>query len=107
MEALQFPLYISTKAALASFIRCMGDLEGMHGIRVTGVLPGIVSTLLSHKSFVLARKVEHNTSMLLRTLTSRGAIFITVQSRILNMAAKLTECELGQNTFVARKSRQA
>jgi NAD(P)-dependent dehydrogenase (short-subunit alcohol dehydrogenase family) len=49
MEALQFPLYISTKAALASFVRCMGDLEGMHGIRVTGVLPGIVSTLLNHK----------------------------------------------------------
>jgi NAD(P)-dependent dehydrogenase (short-subunit alcohol dehydrogenase family) len=43
MEALAFPLYLSTKAALASFVRCMADLEHLHGIRVTGVCPGIVS----------------------------------------------------------------
>ncbi|KAK3650530.1 hypothetical protein LTR56_006235 [Elasticomyces elasticus] len=46
MQALAFPFYLSTKAALASFVRCMGDLENLHGIRVTGVLPGIVKTPL-------------------------------------------------------------
>ncbi|RGP68815.1 hypothetical protein FSPOR_5020 [Fusarium sporotrichioides] len=40
------PLYAVSKAAVSQFVRCMGPLEQMCGIRVVGVAPGLVDTPL-------------------------------------------------------------
>ena len=38
---LASPLYIASKWAVSGFVRCMADLEPVHGIRVSAVAPGI------------------------------------------------------------------
>ncbi|KAJ9612283.1 hypothetical protein H2200_003880 [Cladophialophora chaetospira] len=44
--SLAFPLYYATKHAVQALVRSMADLEHLHGIRVTGLMPGVVRTPL-------------------------------------------------------------
>lgn len=44
--SLTFPLYHVSKHGVQALVRCMADLEPLHGIRVTAVLPGVVKTPL-------------------------------------------------------------
>ena len=39
-----FPMYVASKHAVQAFVRCMAELEGRHGVRVTAVDPGLVKT---------------------------------------------------------------
>ena len=44
ITTLMFPLYCASKHGVQAFVRCLGDLEESHGIRVTAVDPGVVKT---------------------------------------------------------------
>jgi 3-hydroxybutyrate dehydrogenase len=44
--SLMVPLYYASKHAIKAFIMSLGDMESLFGIRVAGVLPGIVKTPL-------------------------------------------------------------
>ncbi|KAJ5664776.1 uncharacterized protein N7477_007224 [Penicillium maclennaniae] len=44
------PLYSVSKAALSQFVRCMAPLDGLAGIRVVAVAPGVVDTPLFRDS---------------------------------------------------------
>ena len=44
ISALMFPMYCVSKHGIQAFVRCLGDLEETHGIRVTAVDPGVVKT---------------------------------------------------------------
>jgi len=44
--SLTFPLYHVSKHGVEALVRSLADLEGLHGIRVTGVEPGVVKTPL-------------------------------------------------------------
>lgn len=44
--SLPFPLYHASKHAIDGFVRSLADLEHTHGIRVSGVEPGVVKTPL-------------------------------------------------------------
>lgn len=39
-----FPMYVASKHAVQAFVRCLAELEGMNGVRVTAVDPGLVKT---------------------------------------------------------------
>ena len=43
---LRNPLYVVSKHGVQALVRSMADLEGLHGIRVTGLMPGVVKTPL-------------------------------------------------------------
>lgn len=43
---ISYPLYIASKHAISGFVRCMGDLDGKLGIKVSAVAPGLVRTPL-------------------------------------------------------------
>lgn len=44
--ALPFPLYHAAKHAVRAFVKSLADLQGLNGIRVAAVLPGVVKTPL-------------------------------------------------------------
>ena len=44
--SLPFPLYHVSKHGVQAFVRSLADLEGLHGIRVTCLMPGVVKTPL-------------------------------------------------------------
>ena len=44
IATIMFPMYCVSKHGIQAFVRCLGDLEASHGIRVTAVDPGIVKT---------------------------------------------------------------
>lgn len=44
IATLMFPLYCVSKHGIQAFVRCLADLDGSHGIRVTAVDPGVVRT---------------------------------------------------------------
>lgn len=44
--SLPFPLYHASKHGVQALVRCMADMEPLHGIRVTAVMPGVVKTPL-------------------------------------------------------------
>ncbi len=46
VASLMVPLYYASKHAIKAFIRSMGEMQELFGIRVAGVLPGIVKTPL-------------------------------------------------------------
>ncbi|KIW71169.1 hypothetical protein PV04_03364 [Phialophora macrospora] len=43
---LSYPLYYASKHGVQALVRSMADLEGLHGIRVSCVMPGVVKTPL-------------------------------------------------------------
>ncbi|KAK8155876.1 short-chain dehydrogenase [Phyllosticta citrichinensis] len=44
--SLTNPIYIATKHAISGFVRCLGPLEPVTGIRVNAVAPGVIKTPL-------------------------------------------------------------
>lgn len=44
ISGVMFPLYCISKHGVQALVRCLGDLEASHGIRVTAVDPGLVKT---------------------------------------------------------------
>ncbi|KOC07353.1 putative short chain dehydrogenase/reductase family oxidoreductase [Aspergillus flavus AF70] len=44
LHAIDTPLYMASKASIVSFVRCLGDLQDLFGIRVSAVCPGAVFT---------------------------------------------------------------
>lgn len=44
ISAIMFPMYCVSKHGVQALVRCLGDLEESHGIRVTAVDPGLVKT---------------------------------------------------------------
>lgn len=44
LSGISYPLYFASKAAVAAFVRSLGDLDGKLGIKVAGVCPGGVKS---------------------------------------------------------------
>lgn len=42
LHAVDTPLYMASKAAIVSFVRCLGELRDLFGIRISAVCPGAV-----------------------------------------------------------------
>lgn len=62
IATLMFPMYCVSKHGIQAFVRCLGQLDETHGIRVTAVDPGIVKTPIwtehPEKNKVLNQKAE-------------------------------------------------
>lgn len=46
VHGISYPLYMASKHAISGFVRCMADLDGKLGIKVSAVAPGLVRTPL-------------------------------------------------------------
>jgi NAD(P)-dependent dehydrogenase (short-subunit alcohol dehydrogenase family) len=58
LSGISYPLYFASKAAVAAFVRSLGDLDGKLGIKVAGVCPGGVKSPMLVEDEQKARTID-------------------------------------------------